>query len=405
MLSRRTFLSLLGTAAVAPRILRAQTKQGGVVLYASVGRTLFHYDVDVAGAALTKRGEVTLPASVQYVWPHASRRFLYVASSDTGGHHLNAFRIDASGALSPHGPGIILPSRPIHCCADIPSEHVLVAFNLPSALLVYGIKPDGTLGTEVEQKTPVDAGIYAHQVRVAPNNRMVILVTRGNDAAGGRPEDPGALKIFRYEKGMLTNEVSIAPRGGFGFGPRHLDFHPTRPWVYVSRERENVVSLFRMEGDQLQPEPAFTKSTLTVPGATRQLAGTIHVHPGGRFVYAVNRYDSSGTQPGKPLAAMGENSVAVFAIDQATGEPTAIQHIETGGIHDRTFHIDPTGRLLVTAHVRTLSVTEGAGVRTVPAGFSVFRLGGDGRLEFVRKYDLEAGSEQLFWMGMVSPAA
>ena len=50
------------------------------MLYASVGRTLFQYDVDVAGAALTKRGEVTLPASVQYVWPHASRRFLYVAS-------------------------------------------------------------------------------------------------------------------------------------------------------------------------------------------------------------------------------------------------------------------------------------------------------------------------------------
>jgi hypothetical protein len=29
------------------------------------------YEVDVASAALTKRGTVTLPAGVQYAWPHA----------------------------------------------------------------------------------------------------------------------------------------------------------------------------------------------------------------------------------------------------------------------------------------------------------------------------------------------
>ena len=45
-------------------------------------------------------------------------------------------------------------------------------------------------------------------------------------------------------------------------------------------------------------------------------------------------------------------------------------------------------------------LTPGNGQRTIRLG-----PGGDGRLEFVRKYDLEAGSEQLFWMGMVSPAA
>jgi hypothetical protein len=39
--------------------------------------------VDVASAALVKRATVTLPASVQYAWPHASRRYLYVASSST----------------------------------------------------------------------------------------------------------------------------------------------------------------------------------------------------------------------------------------------------------------------------------------------------------------------------------
>src|ERR1700751_2311012 len=111
-----------------------------VALYANVGAELTHYDVDVAGAELIKRGTVTLPASVQYAWPHVSRRYLYVASSSsapgyaTAGteHHVTAFRIDPeSGALTRHGEPIRLPARPIHVSTDIPSENILVAFNNP----------------------------------------------------------------------------------------------------------------------------------------------------------------------------------------------------------------------------------------------------------------------------------
>ena len=54
-----------------------------VSLYANVGAELTHYDVDVEAATLTRRDTVSLPANVQYVWPHASRRFLYVATSDS----------------------------------------------------------------------------------------------------------------------------------------------------------------------------------------------------------------------------------------------------------------------------------------------------------------------------------
>ena len=55
----------------------------GLTLYASVGPELTHYDVDVEASTLTRRGTVSLPANVQYVWPHASRRHLYVATSDS----------------------------------------------------------------------------------------------------------------------------------------------------------------------------------------------------------------------------------------------------------------------------------------------------------------------------------
>ena len=42
--------------------------------------------------------------------------------------------------------------------------------------------------------------------------------------------------------GVLRDEVSIAPNGGYGFGPRHLDFHPSKPWIYVSLERQTALN-------------------------------------------------------------------------------------------------------------------------------------------------------------------
>jgi 6-phosphogluconolactonase len=383
-----------------------------VALYASVGPELTQYDVDVDAAALVRRGTVTLPANVHYAWPHASGRYLYVASSDTAPgagsagdkHHVTAFRADpASGALTPHGAPIPLPTRPIHMTTDIPSDHLLVAFSNPSAIRVYRVNSDATPGDEVRQPGPIDAGIYGHQVRVSPDNRLAILVTRGHDAAAGKPEEPGALKVFQYRDGLLTGEVSVAPNGGYGFGPRHLDFHPTRPWVYVSLERQNKLDMFAITDSRLSAAPVFRKDTLAEPGNIRgrQAAGTVHVHPNGRFVYAANRASSTVQVDGKNVLVGGENTFAVYEIYATTGEPVPIQHVDTRGIHCRTFHIDPSGRMLVAAHIMALPVREGAAIRTVPATLAVFRIDDSGKLDFVRKYDVDVGNRTMFWMGMV----
>src|SRR5216110_2941886 len=395
MVSRRTFLSLLAGSVSAPRVAFAQQDPRKVALYANVGAELTHYDVDVASAALTKRATVTLPAGVQYAWPHVSRKYLYVATSSSASgygpagteHHVTAFRIDpVSGALTKHGEAIPLPTRPIHMCTDIPSENILVATNNPSALRVYRINHDFTPGEEVKQPGPIDAGIFAHQVRVTPDNRLAILVTRGNEGTPTKAEDPGALKAFDYKDGVLSNEVSIAPNGGKEFGPRHLDFHPTKLWMYVSIETQNKMYTYRMENGRINPEIAFRTETLAEPGniRARPAAGTVHVHPNGRFLYGANRAEQTDEFQSKKVFKGGENSIVGFAIDQSNGEPKPIQHADTHKLHPRKFQFDPSGRLLVAQHNLPLDVREGDAVKTVPAGLSVFRIGDDGKLSFVR---------------------
>jgi 6-phosphogluconolactonase len=380
-----------------------------LALYASVGADLTHYDVDVDACALTRRGSVTLPANAQYVWPHASRRFLYAATSDSASgmgpagtnHHLTALRIDpATGALSPHGASVRLPHRPIHMATDVPSDHALVAFNNPPRIGVYKINPDGTPGAEVQQPAETEPGIFPHQVLATPDNRMVILVARGHDAARGKPEEPGALKVFSYKDGVLSNEQSIEPDGGYGFGPRHLDFHPTQPWIYVSLERQNEIAMIERDGDRLAAEPKFRRGTLAEPGNIRshQLVGTVHVHPNGRTVYVANRASSTAETAGRQVFRGGENSLAVYAIDQATGEPRLVQHADTHGIHPRTFHIDRSGRMLAVAHIMGLPLADGT---EMPARLTTFRIADDGKLTFVKAYDIETGGRFMWWMGMV----
>ena len=163
MMSRRSFMALAAGSMAAPGLARAQPASQKVALYANVGPDLTHYDVDVAGAELIRRETVTLPAAVQYAWPHASRRYLYVATSSSApgsgpqgtDHHVTALAIDPeTGALNQHGAPIRLPARPIHVSTDILSEFILVAFNNPSALRVYRINKDFHAGGRSEPARP-----------------------------------------------------------------------------------------------------------------------------------------------------------------------------------------------------------------------------------------------------------
>ncbi len=379
-----------------------------MVFYASVGPVLTLYDLDIDGAALAKRSAITLPANIQYLWPHPSRRTYYVVSSSGGPgiagdkHFANALLVDtATGEVKLHGEPALLPSRPIHATVDATGKYLLTAFNIPSNITVHRLNADRTIGAQVEQTEKLDTGIFAHQVRMTPSNRAAVLVTRGNHADGGKPEDPGALKTFSFDNGVLKNLASIAPGNGLGFGPRHLDFHPSEPWAFVSIERQNKLYVYKLDdGTGVAREPSFIKETLTDPhGSAEQGAGAIHAHPNGKFVYLTNRTFPASPSGGRKMSADGENTVAVYTIDRTTAEPVLIQSIDGHGVQLRTFSIDPSGRLLVAASILPVALPDG---KTMTAGLSVFRMGSDGKLGFTRKYDVDVGAVQQFWSGMVT---
>jgi 6-phosphogluconolactonase len=181
-MNRRTFNIGLATAA-ASSLVGCATGAGTdgrrrTVLYQSVGQQFTHWDVDVEGAALTRRASLTMPSNVQYAWPHPSRQYLYVSTSDAASgnapnpgtvHRLCAVSVDASGALKMHGEPQTLPQRPIHNSVDATGTYALTCYNNPSNVTVHRINADGTLGAQVPQTTRIDVGIFAHQVLTMPS--------------------------------------------------------------------------------------------------------------------------------------------------------------------------------------------------------------------------------------------
>jgi 6-phosphogluconolactonase (cycloisomerase 2 family) len=414
------FLGLLPGLIVYPA--NSQEKpMGRTVLYASVGPELTRYEVATQTGLLSRRDSITLPANVQEAWTHPSKKFIYVAWSNGGAsyqggqgagsagtrHGVTAFRIDPkTGALTQHGQPAALPSRPVYITTDIDGTHVITAHNSPSALTVYRILPDGTVGDEIKQTRKLDFGIYGHQVRMDPSNRAVILVTRGNAPTAEKAEDPGAIKIFAYKDGVLSNLESVAPNGGYGFQVRHLEFHPSGKWDYVTLERQNKIQMYRRSADgKLSEAAVFSKDTVANPAAGKggQAASSIHAHPNGSYIYVANRSGETVEFQGKRVFAGGENSIAVFSIHRETGEPTLIQSVDTHGFQPRTFAMDASGKVLVVGNQSPALIRDGSTVKPVPANLAVFHIKGDGRLEFAEKYDLETtSSTPLFWVGMVS---
>jgi 6-phosphogluconolactonase (cycloisomerase 2 family) len=383
-------------------------------IWANVGPKLLRYRIADDRKSLTSIGNpIFVPEEIQEAWQWGS--YLYVASSDAHtsddprNHYLNAFEVDGSGALEPLGAAVRLRHRPIHITVDQRGDHLLAAYNDPSTITVHRLRADGSIGAEVEQAAPLDTGIYPHQVRVMPSGRAVILPARGNQGVPGqREEDPGALKVFGFSDGQLTNRQSVAPNAGREFRCRHVDFHPSGKWAYVVIESQNQLQTFSIEDDRLSAEPLFVTSLLASPTPPRrgQAASAIRMHPtNGRTLYVANRGRGTEIFQGQTVISEEmENSIAVFSVDPRTGEPRLIQSADPQSIDIRMFALHPDGLSLVATSKETGgpdSRRVAGRLETIPPRIVLFSIAPDGTLTLQYKQDVEIGDLFQLWCGAV----
>ena len=303
---------------------------------------IYVFDFDAATGKLTAKGLAAPVLSPSFLAMHIDREHLY-SVSETGEFKgkkqgiVTAFKIEKDGKLRQQGQVGSGGSGPCHIGLDVSSSNAMVSHYGSAHITSFQLPETGGISevkTSIQQKgSSVNPGrqkeAHAHSTWFLPSIPSLALSC-----------DLGTDKIMLYDvdrvegtfKPHNPESISVPP----GSGPRHLTFTPSSKYMYVIEEMLCTIDTFEQTGGNFKP---VHKSISTLPPGVAVSKGVstaeILVHVSGQYLYASNR---------------GHNSIAIFKIDNETGELSLIGHQPTGGKTPRNFNIDPTGNWLIVAN-------------------------------------------------------
>jgi len=307
---------------------------------------IYIYHLDPSSGQLTYSATVAGPGTLNpsFVTLSPDKRCLYAVNEITGGRGphgtVSAFAIDpASGHLTYLNQQSTHGLAPCYASVQPEGRYCLAANYETGSLCMLPIQSDGSLGeaTDVVQFSGSgphperQEGPHAHMVLPSPDGDFILAVDLGADRLMAFRLDP--------ERGKLSPADPPWTPMPPGAGPRHLAFHPHQPLAYVINELQSTVTVLRHAQGAF--EAVQTLSTLPDGFTGQNLGAEIKVAPSGRFVYASNR---------------GHDSLAIYAVDQQTGQLALVGHESSQGVGPRAFTIDPSGALLLAANQDTDTV-------------------------------------------------
>jgi 6-phosphogluconolactonase len=303
--------------------------------------------LDRSSGSLSTPQLAAATANPSFLAVHPAGSFLYAVNevATSGGKAsgtVSAFAIDrASGRLSLLNQESSAGADPAHLVVDRAGRNVLVANYSGLTVAVLPIDGDGRLkpatavklheGSSVDRKRQSEP--HPHGIALDRANRFAYVTDLGLDQ----------VKIYRFDatKGTLDPAGSAPVKGGSG--PRHIAIHPEGRFAYVINEMACTITGFAVDAASGALREIETVSSLPVGESVADGYSTaeIAVHPSGRFLYGSNR---------------GHDTIAVFAIDAASGTLTLVEHEPTQGRTPRGFGIEPEGAYLIVGNQRSDSV-------------------------------------------------
>ena len=269
----------------------------------------------------------------------AEDRLYSLHSDSTGAGVLAALAIDpATGALR------LLNEAPTGgrgaCYVSVAGNSVLVA-NYSSGTISATRRTPAGLGPQTGRVLHEGQSVNPER-QEAPHPHMIIPVPETDLIL---VPDLGTDQVFAYqldEMGALAPapvpHIATAP----GAGPRHLALHPSQPRAYILNELNATVSSLAIDPAQGLTATLSTHSTLPADFDGYNKSSDIHITPDGRYLYAANR---------------GPNSLAIFDLRSSPDSLRLVDIVDCGGDWPRAFAIDPTGRFVLVANLRSNQVS------------------------------------------------
>ncbi len=333
-------------AQVVPAGRGALVYVGTYTEAASKGRAegIYVYQLNPATGGITRVQTVAGVVNPSFLTFDRSRRYLYSVNETTKGR-ATAFAVDpASGALTPLNTQSTGGADPCHLSVDPTNQYLMVANYSTGDFTVLPLGSDGKLGIVTDRFEDAGAGVnaarqeapHAHMVTPDPGGNYVLGVDLGIDRVNVFRLNTTTGKLIANAVPTRIGDIPvIGVQTKPGAGPRHLAFHPNGKFVYVIAELDSTIGTYGYDGNRGTLTPVSTVSTLPAGFTGTSTCAEIAVHPNGKFVYGSNR---------------GHDSIAVFAVDPATGALTPVSYEPTRGKTPRNFALDPTGAFLLAAN-------------------------------------------------------
>ena len=282
------------------------------------------FTMDPATGGLEPQGDVAVPGGPAPLAVNPAKQFLYVARR--GDSELSSFRIDQGSGDLTHLGAVALASDPCYLATDRTGRFLLSAYYQAGKVSVHPIDANG-----IASDPPVewlDTATGAHCFQTDPSNQYAFVP----HIAG---KGPNAIFQFRFDQqtGHITPNTPPRVSPERADGPRHYCFHPSKDILYFSNEQGCSVTAYHFDPASGTLSPFQTESTLPEGYDGQNSCAQIQIAPSGKFLYAPNR---------------GHNSIACFAIDDATGKLTPVGRTPTEAV-PRALSVDPTGNFLYAA--------------------------------------------------------
>jgi 6-phosphogluconolactonase len=330
-------VTLLAAAAPAAKPGKYLFYVGTYTEEGSKSKGIYAYSYDSATSAITPLGLAAETTNPSFVALHPNGSFLY-AVNEVGNYHgpnsggVSAFSIDrATGKLTFLNEVASRGADPCYITVDKTGKYVLVANYTGGSVAVFPVLADGKLGessafvqhTGKGTNPERQEGPHAHSIDLSLDNRFAMVDDLGLDE----------LLVYKFDgsKGALTPNDPPFTKLAAGSGPRHFALRPDGKFAYVISEIGHTVTVLSNDLDNGRLQVLQTVTTLPKDFTGRNDDAEIQIHPSGKFLYASNR---------------GDDSIAIYAVDQSKGTLAQAAIVHTGGKEPRSFEIDPTGTLL-----------------------------------------------------------
>lgn len=294
------------------------------------------YDVDIDHGRFIEKDKVEISNS-SYLAESHNRKYLY-SITDMG---VESFKILADGTLEFINAAAINGMRGCYVSTDYTDRYLFVAGYHDGKLTVLELNDDGSIGKITDEIYHKGMGSMANRnfrphincARMTHDNRYLLVADQGMD------------HVNVYSLDLVSGKMRLVDiiRSELESAPRHIKISKDGKFIYILHEQKCFIDVYEYEFKN--GLPYFTK--VQSQQVLKWEYGT----------NAVSAFSFSTDYNYLLTSIAGDNSVAVYDVDQKTGKLKKNFMLPIAGEYPKDAEIFPNNKFLVSLNHETNSMT------------------------------------------------